>query len=128
MKGTIDFKHDTINDVVIAIPKWNIQTKEDCEVWYKQWEDFLSKFNRKMDAIMVLNDFNVESGIAAEWGEYRAKLINNYTRFSYRVNPNLVTGIFIKTSGVRYNASSKEANSLESAIHAIKEDRKKSGL
>jgi hypothetical protein len=72
-----------------------------------------------------LNEFKVAAPIAEYWGEYRAKLNNSFFRFSYRVNPDLITGIFIKTSGVRYHAASKEANTIESAIVAIKEERKK---
>lgn len=128
MKGIIEFKHDTVNDIVIAIPKWKIETEEDCEIWYKQWVDYLKKFGRKVDCIMVLDEFSVHGQVASHWGEYRAKVINELTRFSYRVNPDLYTGIFIKTSGVRYNASSKEAKSLESAIEAIKEERKMVGF
>ncbi len=128
MTGEIIFEYDEQNDIVTAIPKWNIETDEDCKVWFKQWEDYISKFGRKVDCIMILDDFNVKSDVAAEWGKYRVDLVNNYTRFSYRVNSNLVTGIYIKTSGIRYNGPSNEANSKEAAIHAIMEDRKKAGI
>ena len=124
MTGTIIFEIDKANDIVIAKPKWNIETKEDCEIWYKQWEDYLSKFGKKIDIVVDLKEFKIASPIAEAWGEYRAKLNNNFFRFSYRVNPELLTGIFIKTSGVRYHAATKEANSIESAIVAIKEERK----
>lgn len=124
MKGIINFKHDTANDVIIVEPHWNIETKEDCEIWYNQWADYMSKFKKKMDVIMILDDFNVHASIGKQWGEYRVKVLSNFTRFSYRVNSNLMTGIFVKTSGVRYNASSKEASSIEGAVHAIKEDIK----
>lgn len=125
MTGTILFEHDRLNDVIIAKPKWNIETKEDCEVWYKQWSDYLSKFGKKIDIVVVLNEFKVAAAVSELWGEHRAKLNNTFFRFSYRVTPDLMTGIFIKTSGVRYHAATKEANSIESAIFAIKEERKK---
>ena len=125
MKGTIDFSYDEKNDIVIAIPHWNVESLEDCKVWYDQWVDYMSKFDGKKDVIMILDNFNVKASYSVEWGQYRVKVLHEYTRFSYRVNPNLSTGIFIKTSGVRYNASTNEANSLEAAIAAIKEDRKK---
>jgi hypothetical protein len=128
MKGTINFTHDTTNDIVIATPNWKIETQEDCELWYQQWVDYLKKFDRKVDCIMVLNTFSVKGDIAEKWGEYRTRVIKDYTRFSYRINVNLLTGIFIKTSGVRYNASSKEAKDIESAIAAIMDERKKADL
>jgi hypothetical protein len=125
MAGTIVFEHDTINDILIARPVWEIISRDDCETWYNQWVDYLSKFNRKMDVIIILDDFTIDVEIAAEWGKYRAMINNEYTRFSYRVNPSLLTGAFIKTSGVIYHAASDEALSIEMAYEAIKADRKK---
>ncbi len=128
MTGTIDFKYDEENDIVIATPHWSIGSKEDCEIWYNQWVGFLAPFKRKMDAIMVLDDFYVKANYSVEWGHYRVKVLQEYTRFSYRINPNLTTGIFIKTSGARFNASTNEASSLEAAIKAIQNDRKAAGI
>jgi len=125
MAGTILFDQDKLNHIIIAKPKWNVETTEDCEIWYQQWQDYLIKFDEKIDIVVDLNEFKVAPKIAEVWGEYRAKLNNNFFRFSYRVNPDLMTGIFIKTSGVRYHAATKEANSIASAIIAIKEERKK---
>ena len=128
MKGTMEFNYDEKNDIVIVTPHWRIETKEDCEIWYNQWVDYLEKFGRKIDAIMVLNDFYVKAGVSVEWGHYRVKILKEYTRFTYRVSPDLATGIFIKTSGIRYNASTNEANSVEAAIEAIRNDREKNGV
>jgi hypothetical protein len=128
MKGTIIFEHDKVNDIFFAKPLWNIETKQDCEIWYQQWSDYLTPFEKKIDIVINLNEFKVASQIAEVWGEYRAKLTNSFFRFSYRVNPELITGIFIKTSGIRYHAGTKEAISIDSAIVAIKEERKKEGV
>lgn len=124
MKGTMEFNYDEKNDIVIVSPHWRIETKEDCEVWYNQWVDYAKEFGRKMDAIMVLNDFYVKAGVSVEWGVYRVKILKEHTRFTYRISPDLSTGIFIKTSGARYDASTNEANSVEAAVEAILQDRK----
>ncbi len=128
MKGIIDFQHDEADDIVIATPHWRIETLEDVKVWENQWVDYMTKFNRKMDTVMILNDFYVKAGVSVEWGQSRAKVVGTYTRYSYRINPDLSTGIFIKTSGSRYNVSTGEANSLQAAKDAIFEDRKKAGI
>ena len=128
MKGIIDFEYDEANDIVIATPRWNIESVEDCEIWYNQWVEYLSQFNRKMDAIMVLDNFHVKASYSVEWGKYRVKVLHEHTRYTYRVNSDLSTGIFVKTSGMRYNASTNEANSIAAAKEAILEDRKKAGI
>ena len=125
MPGTIDFKHDTVNDIIIATPRWNIVTKEDCEVWFRQWEAEVSKHGRKVDCIMILDDFHVDARIASQWGEYRAKVNNMYIRHSFRVNADPTVQLFIQTSGVRFNAASGEAATVEGAIEGILDARKK---
>jgi hypothetical protein len=47
--ATIEFVHDQANDLLIATPRWRISTQEDCEVWYRQWVDYLTPFARRMD-------------------------------------------------------------------------------
>jgi hypothetical protein len=123
MPGHIEFMHDEDNDIVVATPKWHIETEEDCKVWYKQWETYLQKFGRKMDCIMLLSDFKVDAGIGAAWGRYRAELNKQYVRYGYRVNPDIAVSLYTKTSGVRYSASTSEAADYESAIKAIMDAR-----
>jgi hypothetical protein len=127
MPGTIEFTYDAAKDIVIAVPKWNIETKEDCEIWYTQWEAHLSKYGRKVDCVVVLDDFHIGPRIASAWGEYRAKLNNTYFRHSFRVHADPTVKIFIQTSGVRFNAAAGEAATVEGAIEGILDARKKSG-
>ena len=127
MPGTIDFRYDAAKDIVVAVPNWNIVTKQDCEVWYGQWYNHLSKYKRKIDCIVVLDDFHVDPAIAATWGEYRAKLNKEHFRYSYRVNADPTVRLFCKTSGVRFNAASAEAPTVEDAIEGIMDSRKRLG-
>ena len=125
MPGTIDFKHDVANDIVIAVPKWTIESKEDCEIWFGQWAAGLSKYRRKVDCVVVLDDFHVDAQIASAWGEYRAKLNNTYFRHSFRVHADPTVKFFIQTSGVRFNAASGEAPTVADAIAGILDARRK---
>ena len=127
MPGTIDFQFDAARDIVIATPRWRLATKEDCELWFAQWDSYLARFKRKVDCVVVLNDFHIDPSIAPAWGEYRAKLNIAYFRHSFRVNADRTVKLFIKTSGVRFNAATGEAESVEAAIEGILEARQKSG-
>jgi len=127
MPGTIDFQYDAARDIVIATPKWRLVTKEDCETWYAQWDKYLSKFRRKVDCVVLLSDFHVDPAIAPAWGEYRAKLNIAYFRHSYRVQADSVVKLFTKTSGVRFNAATSEAETVEAAIEGILDERKRAG-
>jgi hypothetical protein len=128
MPGSIHFQYDADKDIIFATPKWRIVTKEDCEKWHAQWDGYLSKFKRKVDCVVVLNDFHVEPSIAPAWGEYRARLNVAYFRYSFRVNADAVVKLFVKTSGARFNAATNEAESVEAAIEGILDARKRAGI
>lgn len=125
MPGHIEFVLDEKNDIVIATPKWKIESEAECRGWYDEWVTYLSKFLRKVDCIIILDEFSVNSEVASEWSAYRAKINNEFIRYGYRVNPELAVSLFTKTSGLRYQAATAEAASVEDAIQAILEERKK---
>lgn len=126
--GTVQFQYDAENDVVIAIPNWKIETQEDCDVWFKQYTDYLTSFGRKVDMIFVLDDFAVTSQIIHVWGEYRTNLVKNHIQFSYRIHLNALIKIIIKSGSLKYNAASQDADSIEGAIDGIKASRAKAGI
>jgi hypothetical protein len=125
MPGKIHFTYDPVNDIVIATPRWSITTEQDCHAWLEEWAAHLSTYGRKVDCVVVLDDFHVDAQIASQWGEYRARLNNTYFRHSYRVNADPTVKLFIQTSGVRFNAATGEAPSVEGAIAGILDARNK---
>jgi hypothetical protein len=124
MRGTIDFHHDEVNDLVIATPHWKITSEADAIAWYGQYERYMKRFGRKMDFVVVLDDFEVLPSIGAKWGEYRAKVHHEFMRFSYRVHSSRDVKLFVNTSSVRYRLSNDEAASVEDAIQGILEARR----
>jgi hypothetical protein len=128
VRNQIQFEYDALHDLVVARPSWVIVTEDDCRLWRQQWVDYLEKFGRKVDCVMVLDEFQVDGGIASTWGRYRAEVNREYIRFSFRVHSALRVRTFILTSGIRYDAASAEAASVEAAIEGILEARRTAGL
>lgn len=124
MPGKMFFSYDFDTDIVTARPNWHIVTEEDCKVWYREWEDYLRKFGRQMDCIMILDNFKVDSDISPRWGEYRAKINNQYIRYGFRVNPSILVSLYVKASGIQYNAATAEAATYEDAVQSILNTRK----
>jgi hypothetical protein len=119
MPGHMEFTYDDDNDIVTAIPKWHIQTEEECRLWHDEWVEYLQKFGRKMDCIMILTNFKLDADIGSVWGRYRAEINNRFIRYGYRVNPDMAVSLYVKTSGIRYNAATAEAADYDSAVKAI---------
>ena len=124
MPGSIDFKYNEKLDIIVAIPHWSIETVEDCKVWNDEWVSYLKKFGRKVDCIMILDDFKVESEISPQWGVYRANINKEYIRYGFRVNPSILVSLYVKASGIQYNAASAEAATYEDAVTSILNLRK----
>ncbi len=127
MGGRIDFKYDEPRDVVIATPHWTIETERDLEEWYAAYIASMKRFNRKVDSIFVLDDFNLAPQLGSKWGEYRAKIHKQYVRYNFRVHANPRVKLFTNTSGVRYDIGREEAATVADAIAAIEESRRRAG-
>lgn len=127
MKGTIDFRYHAPNDVVVATPHWRLETTADAAEWLETYARYLKRFDRRMDLIIVLDDFDIAPAIATAWGEYRAKLHQNLTRHSIRVHASNRVRLFVNTSGARFDVATGEAATVEDAILAIKTLRQKAG-
>jgi hypothetical protein len=118
------FTYEVVNDVVIGVPSWKVETKEDVVEWARQWDVYMGKFNRKMDVIVILDDFVVATAVGPLWGEARARVHQKYIGHNFRVHSNARVRLFVNTSGVRYDVSTLEAASIEDGIEGIKEARR----
>jgi hypothetical protein len=128
MAGTINFQYDRARDIVVATPHWKILGERDLPAWLGQYHVYLSTFARKMDMVVVLDDFEVTPNIGAKWGEYRARLHKDHLRFSVRVHSKRDVKLFVNTSGVRFNIATEEAASIDDAKAAILEMRRQANL
>jgi hypothetical protein len=118
--GTIDFRHDTTNDIVVSRPRWNLETSVDVMRWYQMHASYFgARFQDKKDVIVINDAFDVAPRAATLWGQYRARLHETYIRFSVRVNNNPRVRLTTNTSAARYSISALECPSLEDAIVAI---------
>lgn len=122
-RGKIAFQFDRANDLVIAEPHWHIETPDDALAWSARYEAFMKQFDRKMDLIVVLDDFDIGPTIGVVWGESRAKILSACTRFNYRVRASKRVKLFVNTSGVRYNVGTDDVATVAEAIEGIKAAR-----
>jgi hypothetical protein len=118
--GTIDFRHDAVNDIVISRPRWTLASSVDVMRWYQMHASYFGgRFQDKKDVIVVNDAFDVSPKVATLWGQYRARLHETYIRFSVRVNNNPRVRLTTNTSAARYSISALECASVEEAIAAV---------
>ncbi len=117
--GSIRFEHDEAHDVYIAYPRWTVESDDDCKVWFQQYVDFFGPLGRKVDAIIVLDDFKLGKDIGGVWGKYRAEVHKRFTRHSVRVHPDAKVATFVSTSGVIHGVATDEALDVDMALKLI---------
>ncbi len=128
VKGTIDFRHDTVNDIVVTRPRWTLDSSVEVMRWYQMHASYFgARFQDRKDVIVINDAFDVLPKVAALWGQYRAKLHETYIRYSVRVNNNPRVRLSTNTSAARYTISALETPTLEAAIAAILAARAEAG-
>jgi hypothetical protein len=120
VKGTIDFRHDGANDIVVMTPRWTLDSSVEVIRWYQMQSGyFTGRFQEKKDVIVLNAAFDVTPQVSTLWGQYRARLHELYIRFSVRVANNARVRLATNTSGVRYAVSSIESENLQEAIQQL---------
>ena len=84
--GTIDFSYDFLHDVVIARPRWTLETAAEVMRWYESHARyFAGRFSRPKDLITIHDAFEVAPQIRSLWQNYEARLQENLVRFAASV-------------------------------------------
>jgi hypothetical protein len=126
MNGRIQFEYRSLYDVVIAYVNWRLETTEDLEVWYRQYETyFKSRFSRKVDLILELSKFRLHPRIAPQFRELRNLILRDFTTRSYRVKEPAKERAMMYTGYVLMGGPANEFDSMEEALQALLDDRAK---
>lgn len=125
MPGHIKFQYQCVHDVVIAYVDWRIETLEDLNVWYGQYQDyFKGRFPHKVDLILELTKFRLKSSMAARFRELRNDILDTYTTRSYRVNEPAIERAMMYAGSALNGGPANQFESIATAIEAMLEDRK----
>jgi hypothetical protein len=120
MKGTIEFDFDPRVDVVVARPRWTLDSAPEVMRWHQLHANyFKARFRGPKDMVVVNDHFDVAQKVASLWGSYRAKLHQTVIGVSIGVNNSARVRQNTQTSGVRHSIGSLEATSVEEAIASI---------
>jgi hypothetical protein len=117
MPGSIDFRYEFQHDIVVARPRWTLETAADVSRWYEAHGRYLgARFSRPKDLITVHDNFVIAPQMGALWESYSARLNESLVRFSAAVN---AKGRLRLASGVGPVARPIEAQTIEEAIAGI---------
>ncbi len=129
MKGHIQFQYLCAQDVVIARVSWHLETVDDLNVWFRQYETyFKTHHTRKVDLILELTNFRLNARLAPQFRELRNRILQDFTIRSYRVNEPAKERALMYAGSVLTGGPANEYESIDDALKALLEDRAKGVL
>jgi hypothetical protein len=126
MLGRIHFQYRCLHDVVIAYVDWQVETLEDLEVWYGQYEAYFEgRFPGKVDLILELSKFRLSPKVVGRFRELRNRILDQYTVRSYRVNEPPMERAMMYAGAVLAGGPANQYDTIEAALDALIRDREK---
>jgi hypothetical protein len=124
MLGRINFQYRCLYDVVIAYVDWHIETLEDLDAWYAQYEAyFKGRFPRKVDLILELSKFRLSPKVVGRFRELRNRILDDYTVRSYRVREPPMERAMMYAGAVLKGGPANQYDTIEAALAALICDR-----
>ncbi len=125
MPGHINFQYQCVHDVVIAYVDWRLETLEDVDAWYSQYQDyFKGRFPHKVDLILELTKFRLKSRVVARFRELRNEILDTYTTRSYRVNEAPIERAMMYAGSALNGGPANQFETIQAAIEAMLKDRR----
>jgi hypothetical protein len=118
------FVHE--HQVVVVTSKMVLKTKQDVIDWHERYCDYFRTHfaGKRVDVIFDLTDFHVQGPAMAHFGEYRAKVLNEFHNRSYRFHIDSKLKTVMYTSSVIHGVTSNAFPTFEAAVAALIADRK----
>lgn len=124
MRGQIHFQYRCLHDVVLAYVDWHLETPEDLDLWYAQYESyFKGRFPGKVDLILELSKFKLSPRLAPRFRELRNRILQDYTHRSYRVKEPAIERAMMYAGYVLHGGPANHFDTIEDALTALLEDR-----
>lgn len=124
MLGQIQFQYRCLHDVVIAHVDWRLETLEDLEVWFKQYETYFEgRFTRKVDLVLELSKFRLSPRVTPRFRELRTVILTKWVNRSYRVNEPTMERAMMYAGSVLNGGPANQFDSIEEALETLARDR-----
>jgi hypothetical protein len=124
MLGQIHFQYRCLHDVVIAHVDWHLETVDDLDVWFKQYEAYFEgRFAEKVDLVLELSKFRLSPRIAPRFRELRSTILARYVNRSYRVKEPNMERAMMYAGAVLNGGPANHFDSMEEALAALLRDR-----
>jgi len=121
-------EEDVENDLVLArFDGYVLNAPEDVERWSSEISERLARFGRKVDLLINLDGLRVSFAAGRAFGHARKKVLDEYSRHSFRFGGDDMTRLFVNTSSMITGAAGNAFSTREEALAALRKVRNASG-
>jgi hypothetical protein len=127
MRGKVAFEYDPDLNVVFTEDDWQVETREDVEAFFADYDKYFSALGKKVYMISHIDNLLVQAQVADYFGELARAHVYKHLQGFARWGTNSWARMTVRTTSHIAKMTANIYTTREEAIQAVK-DMRKAGL
>ena len=127
MRGRVKFEFDPDLNVVFTDDDWQVETREDVEAFFADYDKFFSALGKKVYMVSHIDNLLVQAKVADYFGELARALVYKHLLGFARYGTNSWARMTVRTTSLIAKMTANIYSTRDEAIQAI-QGMKKAGL
>ncbi len=123
MPGNVIFEYDEKSNIVFTEDHWEIQTKEDVDEFFAEYQKYFEKLNKKVYMISNIDDLLVHAEVAYYYGEVAKNTVAIFLLGFARYGTKDWARMTVRTTSLKARFSPNIYSTREEAIKAIEKQK-----
>ncbi|MGB9721767.1 MAG: hypothetical protein ACPL28_09855 [bacterium] len=123
MPGKVLFEYDEILNIVFTEDHWEIQTKQDVDEFFAEYQNYFQKLGKKVYMISNIDDLLVHAEVADYYGEVAKNTVAIFLLGFARYGTKDWARMTVRTTSLKARFSPNIYSSREEAIKAIEKQK-----
>ncbi|MEO0184894.1 MAG: hypothetical protein ABIL20_03765 [candidate division WOR-3 bacterium] len=123
MPGSVKFEYDENLNIVFTEDHWEIQTKQDVDEFFAEYQKYFQRLNKKVYMISNIDDLLVHAEVADYYGEVAKNTVAIFLLGFARYGTKDWARMTVRTTSLKAKFSPNIYSTREEAIKAIEKQK-----
>ncbi|MEO0205986.1 MAG: hypothetical protein ABIL22_04860 [candidate division WOR-3 bacterium] len=123
MPGSVKFEYDENLNIVFTEDHWEIQTKQDVDEFFAEYQKYFQRLNKKVYMISNIDDLLVHAEVADYYGEVAKNTVAIFLLGFARYGTKDWARMTVRTTSLKARFSPNIYSTREEAIQAIEKQK-----
>ena len=124
MRGHVTFEYDPELNVVFTDDDWHVETREDVDAFFEEYDTYFSKLGKKVYMISHIDKLLVQAQVADHFGELARTLVYKHLLGFARYGTDSWARMTVRTTSHIARMTPNIYGSRDEAIRAVEAMRK----